>query len=196
MSIKLIVGLRNPGENYARTRHNAGAWFVMGLANRHHASFKTQQKMHGELAQFAVEDSPVKVFLPLTFMNHSGNAVREIAQFYKIQSHEILIAHDDLDLAVGRIKIKTGGNDAGHNGLRSIVAQLGNSQFHRLRIGIGHPGHKDRVLAYVLGTPPLTDFQQMMLAIDRSIDNIPTILKGDMTTAMNLINSANSALDG
>ncbi|MBA4697502.1 MAG: aminoacyl-tRNA hydrolase [Legionella sp.] len=190
MAIKLIVGLRNPGENYAKTRHNAGAWFVERLAMRYRASFKAQQKMQGELSQFSIENQMVRALLPLTFMNHSGYAVKDVMQFYKFQSHEILVAHDDMDLEAGRIKIKTGGGNAGHNGLRSISAQLGNAEFHRLRIGIGHPGHKDRVLSYVLGVPPLDDYQQIMTAIDRSVDIMPTILQGDIAAAMNLINSA------
>lgn len=121
-------------------------------------------------------------------MNHSGLPVREVCQFYRIESHEILVAHDELDLPTGRIKIKTGGGHGGHNGLRDIITHLGNTNFHRLRIGIGHPGHKDMVLNYVLGKPSQQDRQLIFDAIERGIAVMPTLLTGPIAAAMNLIN--------
>jgi PTH1 family peptidyl-tRNA hydrolase len=122
-------------------------------------------------------------------MNHSGQTTRIISQFYKIEPSEILIVHDELDLPVGRIKLKTGGGHGGHNGLRDITAQLGTGEFHRLRIGIGHPGHKDLVHQYVLSRPSMNDRQQIYDAIDRGIAIIPMVLSGDMARAMNQVNA-------
>ncbi|AHE66535.1 peptidyl-tRNA hydrolase [Legionella oakridgensis ATCC 33761 = DSM 21215] len=121
-------------------------------------------------------------------MNHSGLSVRAVSQFYRIHASEILVAHDELDLAVGRIKLKTGGGHGGHNGLKDIIQQLGSSDFHRLRVGIGHPGHKELVLNYVLGKPPQAERQLIAEAIERSLDVIPAIIEGDLAKAMNALN--------
>ncbi|MBA2656561.1 MAG: aminoacyl-tRNA hydrolase [Tatlockia sp.] len=189
MAIKLIIGLRNPGSAYEYTRHNAGGWLVEALAQRCKVSFKNEKKLHSELAAIEIDNHSCKVLLPLTFMNHSGLAVREVCQFYRIAPDECLVAHDELDLPPGRIKIKTGGGHGGHNGLRDIIAQLGSSNFHRLRIGIGHPGHKDLVLNYVLGKPSQQDRQLIFDAIDRGNSSIAIAISGDIAKAMNLINS-------
>ncbi|KTC78037.1 aminoacyl-tRNA hydrolase [Legionella brunensis] len=189
MAIKLIIGLRNPGSAYEHTRHNAGSWFVEALTLRHSASFKVEKKLHGELASFTIKDYPCKTMLPLTFMNHSGLPTREACQFYRIEAHEILVVHDELDLPAGRIKIKTGGGHGGHNGLRDIITNLGSADFHRLRIGIGHPGHKDLVFNYVLGKPSQQDRQLIFDAIDRGIAIIPIALTGNIAAAMNLLHS-------
>lgn len=188
MSIKLIVGLRNPGSAYAHTRHNAGGWFVEALATRHKALFKVDKKLHSELANLEINDIPCKALLPLVFMNHSGLPLHAVCQFYKIQPHEIVVAHDELDLAAGRIKLKTGGGHGGHNGLRDIITQLGSKDFHRLRVGIGHPGHKDLVLNYVLGKPSQNDLQLIEDAIDRAIDTMPTLFSSGIAVAMSQLN--------
>lgn len=188
MAIKLIIGLRNPGSSYEYTRHNAGGWFVESLAEWYKASFNVEKKLHSELANLEIDKLACKMLLPLTFMNQSGVATRAVCQFYRINPDEILVAHDELDLPAGRIKIKTGGGHGGHNGLRDIITQLGNPNFHRLRIGIGHPGHKDLVLNYVLGKPSQADKQSISTAIDRAIDIIPTALTGNIAAAMNLLN--------
>lgn len=188
MTIKLIIGLRNPGPSYEHTRHNVGAWFAMTLAQQLHCQFKLDKKMQAELADYKDISQPCQIALPLTFMNHSGQPTRAISQFYKIQPEEILVAHDDLDLPVGCAKLKTGGGHGGHNGLRDIIAQLGSAEFHRLRIGIGHPGHRDLVHQFVLGKPSGHDKQQMIEAIDRSIAVMPLILSGNLAKAMNQLN--------
>lgn len=185
MAIKLIIGLRNPGSAYEHTRHNAGGWLANLLAQRHNASFKADKKMAAEITQIA----QCRLVLPLTFMNHSGQPTRAISQFYQIEPDEILVIHDELDLSPGRIKLKTGGGHGGHNGLRDIIAQLGSSDFHRLRIGIGHPGHRDLVHQYVLNKPSLQDKQQIYDAIDRGIAVAPFILSGDIAKAMNQLNA-------
>lgn len=183
MTIKLIIGLRNPGSAYEHTRHNVGDWFVQLLAKSSNSMFKVEKKLHAEIA----ESSGCRLVLPLTFMNHSGLPVREVSQFYKIQPEEILVVHDDLDLPAGRIKLKTGGGHGGHNGLRDIIAQLGSAEFHRLRIGIDHPGHKDEVLNYVLGKPSQPHRQLILEALDRAIAVLPELKTGDMAAAMNIL---------
>ena len=184
MSIRLIVGLRNPGAAYQHTRHNAGGWFVEALAKHDNAVFKSDKKMQGELADI----SSCKLLLPLTFMNHSGLSVRAVCQFYRIEPCELLVVHDELDLPAGRIKLKTAGGHGGHNGLRDIISQMGSNDFHRLRIGIGHPGHKELVLDYVLGKPSQVDRELIFDAMNRVVSAIPTVLKGNMAVAMSLIN--------
>ncbi len=188
MAIKLIVGLRNPGAAYQHTRHNAGGWFVEALAKQDNVVFKLDKKMQAEIADIDIQNTPCKAILPLTFMNHSGFPVRAVCQFYRIEPNELLVAHDELDLPAGRVKLKTGGGHGGHNGLRDIISQLGSTDFHRLRVGIGHPGHRELVLDYVLGKPSQVDRELIFNAIDRGVDAIPTVLKGNMAAAMNLIN--------
>jgi PTH1 family peptidyl-tRNA hydrolase len=189
MAIKLIIGLRNPGSPYEQTRHNAGAWLVYLLGQRHNAHLKTDKKMQAECGDLIVNQTTCKLALPLTFMNHSGQPTRAISQFYRIEPQEILVVHDELDLPVGRIKLKTGGGHGGHNGLRDIATLLGSNEFHRLRIGIGHPGHKDIVHQYVLSKPSISDRQQIHDAIDRGIAVIPMVLSGDLARAMNQLNA-------
>lgn len=188
MAIKLIIGLRNPGSAYEPTRHNAGGWFVEAFAESHKASFKTVKKLHAEVANIEIDNHPCMTILPLTFMNHSGLPAREVSQFYRIKPEEMLVVHDELDLPAGRIKLKTGGGHGGHNGLRDIINQLG-ADFHRLRVGIGHPGHKDQVLNYVLGKPSQQDRQLIFESIERSIADIAKAITGDIPGAMNIINS-------
>ncbi len=188
MAIKLIIGLRNPGSAYEYTRHNAGGWLVSALAQRHRITFKLDKKMQAEVAELELNNQTSKLLLPLTFMNLSGQPTRLISQFYRIQPQEILVVHDELDLPAGRIKLKTGGGHGGHNGLRDIIAQLGSSEFHRLRIGIGHPGHRDLVHQYVLSKPSVHDRQSIYDAIDRGIAIMPLLLSGDLAKAMNQLN--------
>ncbi|MBN9229852.1 MAG: aminoacyl-tRNA hydrolase [Legionella sp. 40-6] len=188
MAIKLIVGLRNPGSAYEHTRHNAGAWFTTAIARHHSAVFRADKKFQGEICEVDVENTTCKLLLPLTFMNLCGQPTQLVSQFYRINPEEILVVHDELDLPPGRIKLKTGGGHGGHNGLRDIIAHLGSTNFHRLRIGIGHPGHKDLVHPYVLGKASMSDRQLIMDAIDRGIATVPLILAGNLSKAMNQIN--------
>jgi PTH1 family peptidyl-tRNA hydrolase len=185
MSIKLIICLRNPGPAYEYTRHNAGGWLGTLIAQRNSSPFKIDKKMNAELALLRINEFECKLALPLTFMNHSGQPTRAISQFYQIDPEEILVIHDELDLEPGRIKLKSGGGHGGHNGLKDITALLGSAAFHRLRIGIGHPGHKDLVHQYVLTKPSMQDKQLIFDAIDRGIAIMPVIISGDMANAMN-----------
>ena len=184
-----MVGLRNPGSAYKATRHNAGEWFIETLLQHYSLTLKADSKFHGELGRFQIQTNACFVFMPLTFMNQSGLAVRTISQFYRLLPHEILIVHDELDLPVGRIKLKTAGGNGGHNGLRDIIANLGSHDFHRLRIGIGHPGSKDLVLNYVLTKPSIADKQFIDEAIEKSMAIIPDLLAGKISAAMNVLHS-------
>ena len=187
--IKLIVGLRNPGAAYEHTRHNAGGWFLDALAKAYTLTFKFDKKWSGELATFTHDGVACMALLPLTFMNHSGQAVRAVSQFYRIEPHEILVAHDELDLPAGSIKLKSGGGHGGHNGLRDIISHLGTTAFQRLRIGIGHPGDKTLVLDYVLGKPRASDKILIDDAMARGINVLSDVLAGRMDLAMNRLNS-------
>ncbi|MEX2328072.1 MAG: aminoacyl-tRNA hydrolase, partial [Pseudomonadales bacterium] len=144
--LKLIVGLGNPGAQYADTRHNAGAWFVTRFADLQGASFRAEKKFFGMIATTVAHGQELRLLLPTTYMNDSGKSVGATARFYKIEPEEMLVVHDELDLSMGTIRFKKGGGLAGHNGLRDISAALGGSQaFNRIRIGVGHPGEKSEV---------------------------------------------------
>jgi PTH1 family peptidyl-tRNA hydrolase len=189
MPIKLILCLQNPGTSYESTRHNAGGWLGQALAKQCNVSVKAEKKFDAHIAQININNDGCKLAIPLTYMNHSGNPARIISQFYQIRPNEILVAHDELDIEPGRIKLKTGGGHGGHNGLRDIISQLGSSEFHRLRIGIGHPGSKELVHNYVLSKPSLSDKQQIDDAISRALSVIDVVINGDLAKAMNQLNT-------
>lgn len=189
MTIKLIIGLRNPGPGYEQTRHNAGAWYVERVQKQFGRDFKADKKHQAQISECAVDGHAFLVMMPMGFMNHSGRATQSVVNFYKLSPQQILVAHDELDLSPGRIKLKTGGGHGGHNGLRDIISLLGSSDFHRLRIGIGHPGHKDMVTPYVLNQPSVSDKRLIYDAIERSIHAMSLIVEGDMAKAMTMINS-------
>lgn len=190
MMIKLIVGLRNPGPAYAATRHNAGAWLVEAIADSKRLLFKSDKKLGGEWVRYDEDTYHTLLFLPLAFMNLNGAGVRAITQFYDILPHEILVVHDELDLVVGDVRLKTGGGHGGHNGLRDLIQQLNTREFHRLRIGIGHPGHRDLVTDYVLTKPSSADKEKICAAIARALTVIPLILAGNLSLAMNQLNTS------
>ncbi|WP_337264824.1 MULTISPECIES: aminoacyl-tRNA hydrolase [unclassified Serratia (in: enterobacteria)] len=189
-SIKLIVGLANPGAEYAQTRHNAGAWYVDLLAQRHNQPLKEESKFFGYTARLNLAGNDVRLLVPTTFMNLSGKAVAAIATFYRIQPEEILVAHDELDLPPGVAKLKLGGSNGGHNGLKDIQSKLGNTpNFYRLRIGIGHPGDKNRVVGFVLGKPPAAEQTLIDDAIDESLRCTEILLQEGITKAMNRLHA-------
>lgn len=190
MSIKLIVGLANPGAEYAATRHNAGAWYVDLLAGRHNQTLKEEAKFFGYTARLNIDGGDVRLLVPTTFMNLSGKAVGAMANFYRIQPEEILVAHDELDLPPGVAKFKLGGGHGGHNGLKDIISKLGNNPgFHRLRVGIGHPGDKNKVVGFVLGKPPLSEQKLIDDAIDEATRCTDIWLKEGLTKATNRLHT-------
>ena len=188
--IKLIVGLGNPGDKYTDTRHNAGEWLIECLARRFNVSLNPESKFFGKTARTLVNGKEVRLLVPTTFMNLSGKAVGALASFYRIKPEEILVIHDELDLPPGTAKLKQGGGHGGHNGLKDIVAQLGNNNnFYRLRIGIGHPGHRDLVASYVLNKPSPADRDALEKVLDEATDCVEMIFKDGMVKATNHLNS-------
>ncbi|MDU6412579.1 MAG: aminoacyl-tRNA hydrolase [Yersiniaceae bacterium] len=184
-SIKLIVGLANPGAEYAQTRHNAGAWYVDLLARQHNVSLKEESKFFGYTGRLTLAGQDVRLLVPTTFMNLSGKAVAAMATFYRLNPDEILVAHDELDIPPGVAKVKLGGGNGGHNGLKDIQIKLGNNpNFYRLRIGIGHPGDKNKVVGFVLGKPPASEQQLIDSAIDESLRCTEILMKEGLERAV------------
>lgn len=187
--IKLFVGLGNPGAEYAYTRHNAGFWWIDGLARELKVHLVPERNYWGLAARANVNGENVWLLQPQTFMNASGKSVAALARFFKIQPQEILVAHDELDFAPGVVKIKKGGSHGGHNGLRDIQSQLG-ADYWRLRIGIGHPGDKNLVTGWVLQKPPAAQLQAIEEAIFQSLQSWPLLVAGEMDKATRDIHTA------
>jgi len=187
--IRLIAGLGNPGPDYAATRHNAGFWFVDALADRLRVSLSAERGYFGMAARANVGGRPVWLLEPTTFMNLSGKSVAALARFFKIEPNEILVAHDELDLMPGQVKLKLGGSHAGHNGLKDIHAQLGSGDYWRLRIGIGHPGVKSEVINYVLKKPSPEHRVEIEKSIEQALSGIDLVLDGEMERAAMKINA-------
>ncbi|MFB9134974.1 aminoacyl-tRNA hydrolase [Vibrio sp. AK197] len=188
--IKLLVGLANPGPEYKNTRHNAGAWVVEELARVHNVVLKNEPKFYGLTGRLMVNGQDLRLLIPTTFMNLSGKAVSALAKFYQITPEEIMVAHDELDLPPGVAKFKKGGGHGGHNGLRDIISKQGNNKdFYRLRIGIGHPGHKDKVAGYVLGKAPASEQQCLDAVVDESVRCLDILLKDGLSKAQNRLHT-------
>ncbi len=181
--IKLFVGLGNPGPEYEATRHNAGFWWIDALARELKATLVPDRSYYGLVARVNVQGQSVWLLEPQTFMNVSGKSVAALARFFKIQPEEILVAHDELDIVPGQVKLKRGGSHAGHNGLRDIHAQLGSADYWRLRIGVGHPGVKTEVVNWVLKKPSPDHRNLIEDSIVHSLKAYPAMLAGDMDKA-------------
>ncbi len=181
--IKLFVGLGNPGPEYEATRHNAGFWWIDALARELKATLVPDRSYYGLVARVNVQGQSVWLLEPQTFMNVSGKSVAALARFFKIQPEEILVAHDELDIVPGQVKLKRGGSHAGHNGLRDIHAQLGSADYWRLRIGVGHPGVKAEVVNWVLKKPSPEHRNLIEDSIAHSLKAYPAMLTGDMEKA-------------
>jgi PTH1 family peptidyl-tRNA hydrolase len=188
--IRLIVGLGNPGPDYQETRHNAGYWLVDRLVADHQGQFRAEAKFHGMLARIRVAGQDLRLLKPSTFMNHSGRAVAAVARYFDIPVAQILVAYDELDLPAGRVKLKLGGGHAGHNGMRDTIAALGSPAFWRLRIGIDHPGNKQQVVGYVLGSALARGCAAILDAIDDAERSLPELLAGEFQLAMNRLHTA------
>jgi PTH1 family peptidyl-tRNA hydrolase len=182
--LRLIVGLGNPGPEHSRTRHNAGFWLVDALAEKLGARFGLESKLFGQTAKVEIDGQAVWLLKPATFMNLSGKSVTAAMRYWKIGPEEALLAHDELDLPTGTARLKFDGGHGGQNGLRDTMRLLGHGGFHRLRIGIGHPGHKDMVTPWVLGRPGREDEALILRAIDDAIDVLPLAVAGDFNEAM------------
>lgn len=187
--LQLIVGLGNPGSEYAQTRHNAGVWFVAALAAEHNIRLNPEAKYFGLSGRGTINGQEVRLLIPTTFMNRSGQSVSAFANFFKIPLDAILVAHDELDLPVGSIRLKTGGGHGGHNGLRDIIAYSGNqNNFHRLRIGIGHPGDAKQVSNFVLNKAPQAEQEKIEDAIRAAVKVSSQMVNGELAKAMNQLN--------
>ncbi len=182
--ISLIVGLGNPGDEYKKTRHNAGFLLLDALANKYAASFSYESKFKADVAKIMVGGKSVRLIKPQTFMNKSGLSVRACANYFEVPVEQILVAHDELDIDVGLVRLKFGGGHGGHNGLRDIIAQMSTKEFYRLRLGIGHPGDRNKVVSYVLKAPSKIEAQLLDEVICRVTEEIPAICRGEYQSVM------------
>jgi PTH1 family peptidyl-tRNA hydrolase len=187
--IKLFVGLGNPGSEYQGTRHNAGFWWIDALAEQLKVTLQVDAKLQALVARTQIKGETVWLLEPQTFMNLSGKSVAGLAKFFKIDPAQILVVHDELDVSPGEAKLKFGGSHAGHNGLRDIHAQMGSDQYWRLRLGIGHPGHKAEVVNWVLKKPAPDQREAIHECIDRTLKAVPDLLAGQMDKATRLIHT-------
>jgi PTH1 family peptidyl-tRNA hydrolase len=188
LPLRLIVGLGNPGPGYARTRHNAGFWLVEELARRHAGAWREESRHRCQLARVRIGSQELWLAMPQSFMNLSGGPVASVAGFYRIAAAEMLVAHDDLDLPVGALRLKEGGGHGGHNGLRDVIARLGEA-FWRLRFGIGHPGVKGEVVDYALTRPTADEDRLLRDAVRAAADAIPELLEHGAQRVMNRLHA-------
>jgi len=183
--IRLIVGLGNPGPRYQDTRHNAGFWLVERVARLYNGQFRPESRFFGDVCRVRVHGAECWLLKPMTFMNRSGQSVSAFARYYGVAPSEMLVAHDEIDLDPGVVRLKHGGGHAGHNGLRDMVKALDSRDFLRLRLGVGHPGHKDQVVDYVLHRPSQGEADAIGDGLERAVDLLPLILDGRHEQAMN-----------
>ncbi|MCU7880051.1 MAG: aminoacyl-tRNA hydrolase [Candidatus Thiodiazotropha sp. (ex Lucinoma aequizonata)] len=188
--IRLIVGLGNPEPDYEETRHNTGFWLVDKLAQQYQQHFQSDSRHHGSVCKLNIQGEEVRLLKPATYMNRSGQSVSSLANYFRISPNQIMVAHDELDLDPGQIRLKIGGGHAGHNGLRNIMSALGSRDFPRLRIGIDHPNDRSEVVNYVLGRPSKIDREAINTAIDNTIDCLDEVVKGELQKAMNRLHSS------
>jgi PTH1 family peptidyl-tRNA hydrolase len=190
MSVSVIVGLGNPGDKYAPTRHNVGYWLVDRLAAATGASLKAEKKVMGDVCQTSIAHSSVRLLRPSTYMNESGQSVRRMLDFYKLDAEQLLVIHDELDLPPGTMRLKRGGGHGGHNGLRDIISHCG-KDFLRLRIGIGHPGDKSQVTGYVLRAPGSAERRLIEDAFPDAQRSIDILLADGLEKAMHFLHTDN-----
>ncbi len=189
MSIAVIIGLGNPGDQYAATRHNVGVWMLERIARAAGGVLKAEKKVMGDVCQVSIGSSNVRLFQPATYMNESGQAVRRMLDFYKLQPEQMLVMHDELDIPPGDVRLKMGGGHGGHNGLRDIINHCG-KEFMRLRIGIGHPGHKSQVSGFVLKPPGQAEKQLIEAALPDAERAIEKLLAEGPERAMHFLHSS------
>ncbi len=180
----LVAGLGNPGPRYADTRHNAGLWCLDAFARGLGVQFRPEARFHASIARYEGPEGSCRLLWPETFMNESGRAVAAVARYFRLPPEAILVIHDDLDLPPGAVRIKQGGGDGGHNGLRDIIRCLGTKDFVRLRIGIGHPGSREQVVSYVLAPPRPGERTLIERAIEAAVEQLPLLLQGNWQQAM------------
>ena len=182
--ISLVVGLGNPGDEYKKTRHNAGFLLLDALASKYSVSFSYESKFKADVAKLMFDGNSVRLLKPQTFMNKSGLSVRACANYFGVSAEQILVVHDELDIDVGLTRLKFGGGHGGHNGLRDIITQMSTKDFYRLRLGIGHPGNRNKVVSYVLKAPSKDEMQLLEEVMRQAIDEMPAICRGDHQLVM------------
>ena len=188
-NIQLIAGLGNPGAKHEGNRHNVGFWFVDELARSKGCSLRHESKFQGDVGKININGQSVWLVKPMTYMNLSGQSVSALAKYYKLSEENLLVVHDELDLDPGVVRLKSGGGHGGHNGLRDIISHFGSKDFHRLRLGIGHPGSAAQVSNYVLSNPSNSDRTALLNAIDDCIPVLPQLVDGEIQKAMNHLHS-------
>jgi len=187
--LQLVVGLGNPGAEHEDTRHNAGFWFVDELAARHEGRLKPERRYNAEAGRVTIAGVPLWLLKPMGFMNRSGQSVRAFCEYFQVPSEQVLVVHDDLDLPAGVARLKRGGGAGGHNGLKDVIAHLG-EDFWRIRVGIGHPGHRDEVIDYVLQRASAVDERLMREAIELAVAEFPRLLTEGAEKMMNRLHTA------
>jgi PTH1 family peptidyl-tRNA hydrolase len=192
----LIIGLGNPGQRYAETRHNAGFWFLDELIDRSASALRLQTRLHAEIAKVNIDGRDCILARPTTFMNHSGRAAQAVSAYFKIPAENILVAYDELDLPPGTARLKFDGGHGGHNGIRDIARSLGSSTFHRLRLGIGHPGVREAVTPWVLSRPSREQELLIRQSIGRALDALPIFLGGQVNEAMKRLHTESADDNG
>ena len=191
-AIQLIAGLGNPGSKYEQTRHNAGFWFVDAVARRYDVVFHAENRYKSDVARCRIDGHDCRLQKPMDFMNCSGMPVASLASFFRISRQAILVVHDELDLPPGTVRLKKGGGHGGHNGLRDLIPNLGGTDFLRLRIGIGHPGHRDDVTGHVLKPASREDRDAIETAIDAAVQVLPDIVAGNLDRAMRTLHTGSA----
>lgn len=186
--IDLIAGLGNPDPEYLATRHNAGFWFVDALASAQGASFSLDKKLEAERSEIRIGAARIRLIKPMTYMNHSGRAVAKALNYYKTPREHLLVVYDEIDLPPGRVRLKFGGGHAGHNGMRSVIEHIG-ADFWRLRLGVGHPGSRDRVVGHVLRRASESDEDLILEGLRNALDALPVLVEQGAAIAQNRLHS-------
>ncbi|HBX36821.1 MAG TPA: aminoacyl-tRNA hydrolase [Pseudohongiella sp.] len=195
-TLKLIVGLGNPGPQYRYNRHNVGVWFLDEICRRYHGELRPEARFHGNVARVTIEGHDVRLLFPTTFMNRSGLSVASLCHYFDIEPQHMLVAYDEIDFPVGTTRLKSGGGHGGHNGMRDIISALGGANdFKRLRIGVGHPGDKNKVANYVLSDPGKDDTIQIEHDIDQALKVLPQLVNGQWNQAMQTLHSQSPVAD-
>lgn len=189
IAIQCIVGLGNPGQLYEQTRHNAGVWLLTALLEQYGIKLQPEKKFFGNYATHVIDTKRIHFLMPTTFMNKSGQSVQALINFYKVPLASVLVIHDDLDLLPGQAKLKQGGGHAGHNGLRDMIHVLADPGFWRLRIGIGHPGQREKVSPFVLSPPPQSEREKIDAAMHVAAEIVPELYRGDFDSAMRYLHT-------
>ncbi|HUG03628.1 MAG TPA: aminoacyl-tRNA hydrolase [Steroidobacteraceae bacterium] len=189
LSLQLVVGLGNPGAEHEDTRHNAGFWLVDELARRHDLRLKPERRYNAEAGRGEIAGRPLWLLKPMGYMNRSGQSVRAFCDYLQLPSDQVLVVHDELDLPPGVARLKRGGGAGGHNGMKDVIAHLG-EDFWRLRIGIGHPGHRELVIGYVLERPSAVERRLMREAIELAVAEFPRLLTEGAEKMMNRLHTS------